>query len=69
MCSLSIRLKCCEGSECGLRSHATWSDSDMQRIDALSGRIRKSIDLLREYCTALVSGAVTGKIHVPKEVV
>ena len=52
-----------------MRSHATWSDSDMQRIDALSGRIRKSIDLLREYCTALVSGAVTGKIHVPKEVV
>ncbi|MCZ6549750.1 MAG: hypothetical protein O6837_16775 [Deltaproteobacteria bacterium] len=39
-------------------------------LEALNGRkVRKSIDLLREYRTALISATVTGKIDVRKEVV
>ena len=38
------------------------------RIDALIEKIRKSIDLLREYRTALITAAVTGKIDIKLEV-
>ena len=38
------------------------------RIDALIEKIRKSIDLLREYRTALITAAVTGKIDVREKV-
>jgi len=44
-------------------------DAEWTRIDALSKQVRKSIDLLREYRTALISAAVTGKIDVRREVV
>ncbi len=33
-------------------------------IYSLIDKIRQSIDRLREYCTALISAAVTGKIDV-----
>jgi restriction endonuclease S subunit len=39
-------------------------DSETARIDALIEKVEKSIELLREYRTALISAAVTGKIDV-----
>ena len=47
---------------------AAFLDRETARIDALIEKIKKSIDLLREYRTALISAAVTGKIDVRKEV-
>ena len=41
---------------------------EQTRIDHLTAKINISIDLLREYRTALISAAVTGKIDVRKEV-
>lgn len=43
-------------------------DLQSQKIDRMVETIRKSIDLLREYRTALISAAVTGKIDVREEV-
>jgi len=43
-------------------------DCETARIDALIQKIRKSIELLREYRTALITAAVTGKIEVREEV-
>ena len=40
---------------------------ETQRIDNLTREIRKSISMLHEYRTALISAAVTGKINVRKE--
>jgi len=39
-------------------------DHEISQIDTLIGKINKSIELLREYRTALISSAVTGKIDV-----
>jgi hypothetical protein len=39
-----------------------------ERISLLADRIGLSIDRLREYRTALISAAVTGKIDVREEV-
>ena len=38
------------------------------QIDALIGRVRGAVDLLRELRTSLISAAVTGKIDVRDEV-
>ncbi|MBX7057941.1 MAG: restriction endonuclease subunit S [Leptospirales bacterium] len=38
------------------------------RVHALGSKVRQSIDLLREYRTAVISAAVTGKIDVREEV-
>ncbi|MBW2121397.1 MAG: restriction endonuclease subunit S [Deltaproteobacteria bacterium] len=46
------------------RTIAAFLDRETARIDALIEKIRKSIDLLREYRTALISAAVTGEIDV-----
>ena len=43
-------------------------DKETERTDALICRIQMSIDKLREYRTALISAAVTGKVDVRKEV-
>lgn len=51
------------------RDIAAFLDSETARIDTLIEKINNSIDLLREYRTALISTAVTGKIDVRKEVV
>lgn len=40
-----------------------------ERIDTISANIEESIEKLKEYRTALISAAVTGKIDVRKEVV
>lgn len=50
------------------RAIAAFLDRETARIDTLIEKIRASIDLLREYRTALISAAVTGKIDVRKEV-
>ena len=46
---------------------AAFLDGETARIDALIEKVEKSIELLREYRTALISAAVTGKIDVRKE--
>ncbi len=43
---------------------AAFLDRETARIDALIEKVEKSIELLREYRTALISAAVTGKIDV-----
>jgi len=50
------------------RNIAAFLDRETARIDALIGKVRKSINLLREYRIALITAAVTGKIDVRKEV-
>lgn len=41
---------------------------ESERLDTMIGKVNLSIDRLREYRTALISAAVTGKIDVRKEV-
>ena len=48
---------------------AAFLDRETARIDAMTKKIHNSIDLLREYRTALISAAVTGKIDVRGETV
>lgn len=43
---------------------ADFLDCETAKIDALIGKIEKAIELLKEYRTALISAAVTGKIDV-----
>jgi type I restriction enzyme S subunit len=45
----------------------SYLDSETDQSDALMERIKDSINLLREYRTALISAAVTGKIDVREE--
>ena len=49
------------------RSIAAFLDQETARIDALLEKVRESIEKLREYRTALISAAVTGKIDVRGE--
>jgi len=42
----------------------SYLDSQTAKIDALISRIREGIEKLKEYSTALISAAVTGKIDV-----
>jgi len=39
-------------------------DMQTEQMDRLAGKVRQSIEMLREYRTALISAAVTGKIDV-----
>jgi restriction endonuclease S subunit len=39
-------------------------DRETAKLDALAAKIREAIDRLREFRTALISAAVTGKIDV-----
>ena len=41
-----------------------WTDRETATIDALIAKVRKAIKHLREFRTALISAAVTGKIDV-----
>ncbi len=50
------------------RAIAAFLDRETARIDTLIEKVKKSIDLLREYRMALISAAVTGKIDARKEV-
>ncbi|PLS87135.1 MAG: hypothetical protein CYG60_03555 [Actinobacteria bacterium] len=43
-------------------------ERETSKLDALVGKVREHIDMLREYRTALISAAVTGKIDVRAEV-
>jgi type I restriction enzyme, S subunit len=47
---------------------ATFLDRETDRIDALVARIRQAIDHLKEFRTAVITAAVTGKIDVRGEV-
>lgn len=48
------------------RAIASFLDRETVRIDGLINKVNESIALLREYRTALISVAVTGKIDVRK---
>jgi type I restriction enzyme S subunit len=43
---------------------ATFLDRETTKLDTLNQKSSRSIDLLREHRTALISAAVTGKIDV-----
>jgi type I restriction enzyme S subunit len=47
---------------------ASYLDRETAKIDALIAKIRQGIEKLKEYRTALISAAVTGKIDVRNEV-
>lgn len=47
---------------------ADFLDQETKRIDTLIEKVEESIEKLREYRTALISAAVTGKIDVRGEV-
>jgi len=47
---------------------AAFLDRETAKIDALIAKVREAIDHLKEFRTALVSAAVTGKIDVREEV-
>ncbi len=49
------------------RAIAAFLDRETARIDALVAKVREAIALLKEYRTALISAAVTGKIDVRGE--
>ncbi len=51
------------------RAIANFLDRETAKLDALMSKIRTGIERLREYRTALVSAAVTGKIDVRGEMV
>lgn len=51
------------------RTIAVFLDRETGHIDALIEKVEKSIALLREYRTSLISAAVTGKIDVRKETI
>jgi len=43
-------------------------DRETSKIDALIAKVTEAIEKLKEYRTALISAAVTGKINVREEV-
>lgn len=47
------------------RAIVQYLDEQTTKIDGLVDKTRRSIDLLREYRTALISAAVTGQIDIP----
>ena len=49
------------------RSIAAFLDHETAKIDALIAKIRQAIHHLKEFRTALISAAVTGKIDVREE--
>ena len=46
---------------------AAYLDRETTKIDALIAKVRQAIDNLKEFRTALISAAVTGKIDVREE--
>jgi type I restriction enzyme S subunit len=50
------------------RAIASFLDRETARIDALILKVREGIEKMKEYRTALISAAVTGKIDVRKEI-
>lgn len=46
---------------------ASFLDRETAKIDALIAKIREAITLLKEYRSALISAAVTGKIDVRED--
>jgi len=50
------------------RAIAAFLDRETRKIDALIAKVREAIERLKEYRTALISAAVTGKIDVREEV-
>jgi len=49
------------------RKIVAFPDQEIHKIDALMSKIREGIDKLKEYRTAMISVAVTGKIDARGE--
>jgi restriction endonuclease S subunit len=49
------------------RAIVAYLDQETSKIDALIAHIQRAIERLREYRTALISAAVTGKIDIRNE--
>jgi type I restriction enzyme, S subunit len=43
---------------------AAWLDAETAKLDALAQKVESAIDRLKEYRTALITAATTGKIDV-----
>jgi len=69
MCPSLIRSKCCEHLGSGLHSRAAFLDRETAKANPLVAEIRDAIDRLKEYRTALIAAAVTGKIDVRGEAI
>ena len=50
------------------RAIAAFLDRETAKLDALIAKVCQAIDYLKEFRTALISAAVTGKIDVREEV-
>ena len=50
------------------RAVCAYIDTESQRLDALDGQVTSAIERLREYRTALITAAVTGKIDVQESI-
>jgi len=57
----------CAPPDAEQRAIADFLARETARIDALVARVRDAIDRLKEFRTALISAAVTGKIDVREE--
>jgi len=58
-------LSCSRSEQQAIADHL---DRETARIDALIAKVQEAIERLKEYRTALISAAVTGKIDVRNEV-
>ena len=65
-CAYQGRL-CPEPSSCCQGAIGSFLDRETAKIDALIAKIREGIEKLKEYRTALISAAVTGKIDVRED--
>ena len=50
--------------KCEQKQIASFLDTEIERLAALSAKVREAISHLQELRTALISAAVTGKIDV-----
>ncbi len=57
-----------QGTRCEQEQIATFLDIQTVQFSALSAKVREAIDRLKEFRTALISAAVTGKIDVREAV-
>jgi type I restriction enzyme, S subunit len=65
---LLVNTRCLIPSISEQLSIVEYLDHETAKIDALIFKVRVHIERLKEYCAALISATVTGKIDVRREV-